>query len=234
MGNYLYFRIVILNLIFNNLYWCNQYLQFKRGNPMKSILKQRHFIIILSIVVAILLAMLISSNRNYKELESHYINNSIITPLDHFSRTLSDIEFFLDEAITDGEVTSEELKLIEWSMNNAMLFLQDLEVNYSNMMGNEHKFDSSVVQYRIREARDNSTILYEKVLSHSDGQRDYVLNEEEINSLDSNKKFIANYSELFSEMLELIEEEGLNTKVDFEKSAEWKSLISDVQFIEAE
>lgn len=193
-------------------------------------IKERHIIIIFSLVIVVLFVMLFSSKRDYEELENQYIKNGILNPLSNLEQTLSSIADFLNEVTTNGHVTLEELNTIKLSANNALLFLSDFDQNYTDLIiDNGPDFNPTILYNRIIEVRDNARILSERGLPNNDGY--FILNEKEINSIDTFGQLMKNYSEYFSNMLELIHEENLYTSKDFEKSEEWKRHISDINYI---
>lgn len=193
-------------------------------------IKERHIIIIFSLVIVVLFVMLFSSKRDYEELENQYIKNGVLNPLSNLEQTLSSIADFLNEVTTNGHVTLEELNIIKLSANNALLFLSDFDQNYTDLIiDNGPDFNPTILYNRIIEVRDNARILSERGLPNNDGY--FILNEKEINSIDTFGQLMKNYSEYFSNMLELIHEENLYTSKDFEKSEEWKRHISDINYI---
>lgn len=193
-------------------------------------IKERHIIIIFSLVIVVLFVMLFSSKRDYEELENQYIKNGILNPLSNLEQTLSSIADFLNEVTTNGHVTLEELNTIKLSANNALLFLSDFDQNYTDLIiDNGPDLNPTILYNRIIEVRDNARILSERGLPNNDGY--FILNEKEINSIDTFGQLMKNYSEYFSNMLELIHEENLYTSKDFEKSEEWKRHISDINYI---
>ena len=193
-------------------------------------IKETHIIIIFSLVIVVLFVMLFSSKRDYEELENQYIKNGILNPLSNLEQTLSSIADFLNEVTTNGHVTLEELNTIKLSANNALLFLSDFDQNYTDLIiDNGPDLNPTILYNRIIEVRDNARILSERGLPNNDGY--FILNEKEINSIDTFGQLMKNYSEYFSNMLELIHEENLYTSKDFEKSEEWKRHISDINYI---